>query len=175
MASPDYFHLLREAVRIGDTVGLWVLHRVREIEADPVAPPDCRPDQLRYFIGYLIYRCADFSMRRLGTRSKKRKQYLLTRASYWRRAIRWVEDLPPGREAETANRCLQAIAASPEHWDLPYVASHETEDPRRDTDQTARRKRKPQKPMGRPRVHPRPVQRNRVCGQCRGMGVLPLD
>lgn len=175
MASPDYFHLFREAVRIADTVGLWVLHRVRDIEVGPQPKPDVMPEQLRFFRGYLIYRCADFKLRAQGTRSQKRQAYLKNRQAYWRRAIRWVEDLPPGLEVETANRCLHDMAAHPEYRELLYVAEHETADPRRDTDQKARAKRKPAKSMGRPRIHPVPVQRNRVCNACRGRGVLPLD
>lgn len=160
---------------MSDLVGLWVLHRVREIEPDSSSQGDTRPEQLTAFIGYLVYRCADFTMRIQGTRSARRKQYLQTRTAYWKRAIRWVESLPPGREAEIAHRCLHDIAAHPEHRHMAFVAEHETADPRRDRDQASRKKRRPPKPMGRPRVHPLPVSRNRVCATCHGMGVIPME
>jgi GNAT superfamily N-acetyltransferase len=102
--------LYREAKRIVDRLGSWVLHAVRDAE------------DLDRFVGFLVYVADGMAVQRERHEEAKRLAFTETMTA-WRRAARWVDALDRQHHQGIAVRLLERLEEEARHHggDLAYV------------------------------------------------------
>lgn len=142
-------HHLREALKLSERLGTWVLYEAREARSRDL------------FLGFLLYRVDD--LRRMRGRAKgdeaKRLSELL---GHWRRAARWIASLDSERWRDLVEAIVDRVEANPRFAEMPYVVARSGHPSLRVGDKPPRR-------VGRPRttlnVHETPFPKCEDCGR----------
>lgn len=108
MTTPPMLSLYREAKKIVDRLGSWVLHSVRDAE------------DLDRFIGFLVYVADGMAIQRERLQAPKRLALTDTMTA-WRRAARWAEGLDRVHYRGVAQSVLERLEHEARHHGAPLV------------------------------------------------------
>lgn len=144
------------ALKVSLQLGTWVLYAVRDAR------------DLDHLIGYMAYTVDDLSVEQTRAKTpdkQKRTQQLI---GFWRRAIRFVSELPRDDYAVVAERLINRINEHPENRKMPFCVAFNGH-------RTLNTASRPPRRAGRPRVRSSEAKPLADCVTCLGLGFIRTD